>query len=203
MPSPHQKPMRPPGINGPVPIQPGQQQAGNPMMRAGTPQQQMGQQQFAHPQQPGGPGGPTVQSPAPMTPQHQQMLHAQAAQAQAMQQRAQQTLMQVQAQHQYAQPGQPAQLGPGQPGAPGQPGQPGHPQQGQPGQPIQQGGPQGMMSREQLQLMQHQQMQAAANHMYSSLGLGQINPQVMHSSAAALGLQGRDVGAMSDEDRVS
>lgn len=51
--------------------------------------------------------------------------------------------------------------------------------------------------------MQQQQMQVAANQMYSSLGLGQVNPQIMHQSAQALGFQGRDVGAMSDEDRVS
>ena len=190
MPSPHVKPMRPPAMNGPAPGQPSQQGPINPMMRAATPQQQISGQ-FAHPQhtpQQTGPS-PVAQSPAPMTPQQQQLLHAQAAQAQAMQQRAQHTLMQAQ---QYGHPGGP----PGQAVPMGPAGQ---------GIPLQQGqgGPSGPISRDNLQAMQQQQMQAAANQMYSSLGIGQINPQVMHSSAQALGLGGRDVGAMSDEDRVS
>lgn len=70
-------------------------------------------------------------------------------------------------------------------------------QQGQQGQ--QQHG----LTNHQLQQLQQQQMQAAANQMYSSLGLGQVNPTVMHHTAHSLGLGGRDVQAMSEEDRVS
>lgn len=154
-----------------------------------------------------------------MTPQlHQQQQQQMIAHAQAMQARAQQGL--TPAQHSFGAPGQPQ--GPGQqPGQGPQQGQgqaqgpgPG-PQTPQPLQPSQQqlqsqqlnpqqpGGPTSGMSREQLQVMQQNQMQVAANQMYSSLGLGQVNPQIMHHSAQTLGLAGRDVGAMSDEDRVS
>jgi hypothetical protein len=50
--------------------------------------------------------------------------------------------------------------------------------------------------------MQAQQLQQAANNMYASLGLGAVNPHVMHSSAAAVGLGGRDVQGMSEEEKV-
>jgi hypothetical protein len=202
--------MRAATMNGPIPPA---SQAGpsvNPMMRSSTPLNQMSGQQYAqaqqqtpqqqHQQPPQGyaqaqqpgqpqhiqPGGPIVQSPAPITPQNQQYLAQQTAQAQMMQQRTQQQMMAAQGQP-FTHPGQPAQHPPGQPPM-GQPGQ-------QPGQGQQ-------ISREQLYAMQQQQMQHAANQMYAGLGIGAVNPQVMNQTVQSLGLSNRDVGAMSDEERV-
>jgi hypothetical protein len=177
MPSPHQKAMRPP-MNGPQghPNGPGQQP--NPMIRSMTPQ---GQQQYnIHPP-------PQAPSPAqngqPMTPQQQhvqrQQMHAAQAQAQAMHQRANQSLAELQAQ-------QSQQM------------QAARQQQGQGGQT-----PQEIQHHQQLQAMQAQQLQNATNQMYAGLGLGQVNPGIMASTAAELGWQGRDVGSMSEDERVS
>lgn len=157
MPSPRQKGMRPPSVNGP---------AGNQIMRSITPQQaaiaQQGQQYTPQRAQSPAGNGP----PLPMAPHQQQVMQAQ---AQAMQHMAQQALAEAQARQ----------------------------QQGQ--QQSQQHG----LTNHQLQQLQQQQMQQAANQMYSSLGLGPVNPTVMHHTAQSLGLGGRDVQAMSEDDRVS
>jgi len=63
--------------------------------------------------------------------------------------------------------------------------------------------PQEIQHHQQLQAMQAQQLQNATNQMYAGLGLGQVNPGVMASTAAELGWQGRDVGSMSEDERVS
>jgi hypothetical protein len=170
--------MRPP-MNGPQghPNGPGQQP--NPMIRSMTPQSQ---QYISHPP-------PQAPSPAqngqPMTPQQhaqrQQMQAAQAqAQAQAMHHRANQSLVELQAQSSQQMQAR---------------------QQGQ-GQGIG-STPQEMAHHQQLQAMQAQQLQNATNQMYASLGLGQVNPGIMASAAAELGWQGRDVGSMSEDERVS
>jgi hypothetical protein len=152
-----------------------------------TPQQQ---QQYIHPP-------PQAPSPAqngqPMTPQQQhaqrQQMQAAHAQAQVMHQRANQSLAEFQAQAQQTQAQQmnaarQQSQGPGQ----GQP-------QGQ--------NPEGLTHHQQLQAMQAQQLQIATNQMYAGLGLGQVVPGVMASAAADLGLQGRDINSMNEEERVS
>jgi len=145
-----------------------------------TPQQQ----QYIHPP-------PQAPSPAgqAMTPQQQhaqrQQMQAAHAQAQAMHQRANQSLADFQAQQAQAQ-----QIARQQ-------------SQGQ-GQPQGQGQTQeGMTHHQQLQAMQAAQLQAATNQMYAGLGLGSVVPGVMATAAADLGLQGRDITSMNEEERVS
>ena len=195
MPSPQQKPMRPPPnmtAPSPVPVQPGP--SGNPMMRTLTPQAMQqpggagqpppGHQVFppGHPQH----GGPITQSPAPMTP-HQQMMQVQAMQR---------GMMDAQGYTQGPMQGQ-QQMPMGMPNGPGGSGGPGGPN----GVPT---GPNGVgMTKEQLQAMQAQQMNATVNNMYAPLGLGPVNSQVMQNSALSLGLQGRDPTSLGEEERVS
>lgn len=39
--------------------------------------------------------------------------------------------------------------------------------------------------------------------MYGALGIGQVNPETMQQTQQELGLQGREVGSLNEEDRVS
>lgn len=213
MPSPHQKNMRPP-MNGPNHVQPGQP-GPTPIMRAMTPQQQhVATPQYVHPPpqapspapvpmaMPNGQGMPPQQQQHqhPHQHQHQQQLMHAHAQAQAMQQRAQQSLQAHQFDaHSHAQAqsiaAQQAQVAQAQAHAQNQ--------HGPSPVPVPVNGNGQALSHQQLQQAQANAMAQTAQNMYSSLGLGAVNPSIMHHSAQSLGLAGRDVTQMSEDERVS